>query len=70
MKFKLRTMAILLGAAGLVSHAAYAQEKVRIGFLTDISGAYGDLDGKNGAMAIQMAIDDFGGKLTACPLNC
>ena len=39
MKFKLRTMAFVLGAAGLVSHAAYAQEKVRIGFLTDMSGA-------------------------------
>jgi len=69
MKFKLRTLALVLGVAGLVSQAAYAQEKMRIGFLTDMSGAYGDLDGKNGAMAIQMAIDDFGGKVNGLPIE-
>jgi branched-chain amino acid transport system substrate-binding protein len=69
MKFKLKTLAILLGVAGLTSHAAYAQEKVRIGFLTDMSSAYADLDGMNGAMAIQMAIDDFGGKVNGRPVE-
>lgn len=69
MKFKLQATAVLLGAAGLVSQAAYAQEKVRIGFLTDMSGAYADLDGKNGAVAIQMAIDDFGGKVNGLPIE-
>jgi branched-chain amino acid transport system substrate-binding protein len=69
MKLKLRALALLLGVAGLLSEAANAQEKVRIGFLTDMSGAYGDLDGKNGAMAIQMAIDDFGGKVNGLPVE-
>lgn len=62
----------LLAVAGLLSltaTAASAQDKVRIGHLTDMSSAYADLDGKNGAMAIQMAIDDFGGKLNGKPIE-
>ena len=34
---------------------------VRIGFITDISGLYSDIDGQGGAEAIKMAIADFGG---------
>ncbi len=63
MPLRTRHIALLLGLAGLASFGAQAQEKIRIGFLTDMSSAYADLDGKNGAMAIQMAIDDFGGKV-------
>ena len=70
MKFKARPLAaLLLGVAGLVGLPAHAQDKVKIGFLTDMSSAYGDLDGKNGAMAIQMAIDDFGGKVNGLPIE-
>ncbi|HQQ68921.1 MAG TPA: ABC transporter substrate-binding protein [Alicycliphilus sp.] len=64
-----RHLALLLGLAGLASFAAHAQDKIRIGFLTDMSSAYADLDGKNGAMAIQMAIDDFGGKVNGLPVE-
>jgi len=56
---------LALGAAS----AAQAQEKVRIGFITDMSGLYADLEGKNGATAIQMAIDDFGGKVNGLPIE-
>lgn len=69
MKFHLKTLAVLLGVAGLASHAVYAQDKVRIGFITDMSSLYSDVDGKNGAMAIQMAIDDFGGKVLGKPIE-
>ncbi|GCB03581.1 ABC transporter substrate-binding protein [Ralstonia sp. SET104] len=69
MKLKMRAFATLIGVAGLVSPAAYAEEKLRIGFLTDMSGAYADLDGKNGATAIQMAIDDVGGKVNGLPIE-
>src|SRR5437868_6721749 len=69
MKLTLKILAVMLGVAGLASQGAYAQEKVRIGFLTDMSSAYADLDGKNGAMAIQMAIDDFGGKVNGQPVE-
>ena len=57
----------LLALGGL--GAAQAQEKVRIGFITDMSGLYADLEGKNAAMAIQMAIDDFGGKVNGQPVE-
>ena len=63
MKLSLKALALMLGVAGLATHTAQAQDKVRIGFVTDMSSLYSDVDGKNGAMAIQMAIDDFGGKV-------
>ena len=70
MKFQFTPMAAaLLALAGLSATVASAQDKVKIGFLTDMSSAYADLDGKNGAMAIQMAIDDFGGKVNGLPVE-
>lgn len=39
------------------------QDAVKIGFITDLSGVYSDFEGKGGAVAMQMAIDDFGGKV-------
>lgn len=66
-------LCIALGLLGLGSPSgpakAQAQEKIRIGFLTDMSSAYADLDGKNGALAIQMAIDDFGGQVNGQPVE-
>src|SRR4051812_40146608 len=61
MKRQLTTLALMLAAAGLASQAAHAQ--VKIGFITDMSSLYSDVEGKGGATAIQMAIDDFGGKV-------
>lgn len=69
MKLKATPIALLLSIAGLAAPPAHAQDKVKIGFLTDMSSAYADLDGKNGAMAIQMAIDDFGGKVNGRPIE-
>ena len=69
MKSKLTVLAMMLGAAGLVAPAAQAQEKVKIGFITDMSSLYADVEGKNGAVAIQMAIDDFGGKVMGMPIE-
>ena len=69
MKNKLTVLAMMLGAAGLVAPAAHAQDKVKIGFITDMSSLYADVEGKNGALAIQMAIDDFGGKVLGMPVE-
>ena len=69
MKNKLTALALMLGAAGLATSAAHAQEKVKIGFITDMSSLYADVEGKNGAVAIQMAIDDFGGKVLGQPIE-
>ena len=54
----------LIALAG--SGAAISQNSsnvVRIGFITDISGLYSDIDGLGGVEAIKMAIADFGGEV-------
>ncbi len=56
-------------AAFTLAGAAQAQDKVKIGFITDMSSLYADVEGKGGATAIQMAIDDFGGKVNGMPIE-
>ena len=55
----------MLAAASLAtSFAAPAQVSdgaIRVGFLTDLSGVYADIDGPGGVEAIRMAIADAGG---------
>jgi len=46
-----------------VTPAQAAQDKLRIGFITDMSGVYSDLDGPGGLEAIRMAIADHGGRV-------
>ncbi len=66
---KLSVLTCMLAAAGLASPLVQAQEKVKIGFVTDMSSLYADVEGKNGAVAMQMAIDDFGGKVLGQPIE-
>jgi len=61
--------ACLLATAFVAAGAAQAQDNVKIGFVTDMSSLYADVEGKNGAVAIQMAIDDFGGKVNGLPIE-
>ena len=68
MNKKLTALALAIGALTLVT-AAQAQEKVKIGFFTDMSSLYSDVEGKGGVTAIQMAIDDFGGKVLGQPIE-
>ena len=61
---KLQAFVLLLSSAITFCGPASAQvsgDVVRIGFITDISGLYSDIDGKGGVEAIKMAIADFGG---------
>src|SRR6218665_3508595 len=75
MKKRSKVLASMLGIACLVASAtstAWAQQtpdKLKIGFITDMSSLYAALEGKNGALAIQMAIDDFGGKVLGVPIE-
>lgn len=63
---KLKKMSIAFGLAALAMFGSSAQAQVsgdviRIGFITDLSGLYADIDGPAGAEAIRMAIADMGG---------
>ncbi|MEB2348654.1 MAG: ABC transporter substrate-binding protein [Comamonadaceae bacterium] len=71
MQTRLKTFVTAVGMAclGLGALHAQAQDKVKIGFITDMSSLYADVEGKNGALAIQMAIDDFGGKVLGKPIE-
>jgi len=71
MSHPLKPLTAAFVAAGLcfASVHAHAQDKIKIGFITDMSSLYADVEGKNGALAIQMAIDDFGGKVLDKPIE-
>ncbi|MGE8476353.1 MAG: ABC transporter substrate-binding protein, partial [Paraburkholderia hospita] len=60
-------------AAGTMFAAGNAQaadgQTVKIGYITDLSGLYADLDGQGGLEAIRMAIADFGGKVNGKPVE-
>ena len=68
MQSKLKKIALaistigLLGLSGITS-AQIKSDTIKIGFVTDMSGVYADLDGAGGVEAIKMAIADFGGTL-------
>ena len=62
---KLNTLATacsLVAAAALApAHAQVSGDVIRIGFITDLSGLYADIDGPAGAEMIKMAVADLGG---------
>ena len=62
---RLKKIAAAVAVAGTFAcGAAQAQisgDVIRIGFITDMSGVYADIDGPAGADAIRMAIADMGG---------
>jgi branched-chain amino acid transport system substrate-binding protein len=45
------------------AHAQVSGDVIRIGFITDLSGLYADIDGPAGAEAIRMAVADAGGNV-------
>ena len=54
-------VAILAATQG--AKAQISNDTIKIGFITDMSGVYADVDGPAGAEAIKMAIAEFGGIL-------
>ena len=66
MKLRALVSALALTGLGLASYSVQAQisdDVIRIGFTTDMSGVYADVDGPRGAEAIRMAIADAGGQI-------
>ncbi len=65
---KLRILSIALATAGLGlatagQAAGISDDVIRIGFITDMSSVYSDIDGNGGADAIRLAIADAGGEI-------
>ena len=67
MKLHTITAALALAGLGFAGATAHAQgisdDVIRIGFITDMSGVYSDIDGKAGLEAVRMAIEDAGGSI-------
>jgi branched-chain amino acid transport system substrate-binding protein len=57
-----RRMAACIAIAGLFAPAC-AEEVIRIGVLTDMSGPYSDIAGKGSVAAAELAIGEFGGSI-------
>lgn len=60
MKYMRCFAALALCAASGAAQAQISADVVRIGFITDLSGVYADIDGAGGVEAIKMAIADAG----------
>jgi len=66
MRLKKLTAACAIATAAMFAAPAQAQisgDVIRIGFITDMSGLYADIDGQGGVEAIKMAIADAGGNV-------
>ncbi len=61
-------MMLGLGVAGAPVQAQNTGP-VKIGFITDMSGLYADIDGPAGAETIKWAVQDFGGKVLGRPVE-
>lgn len=70
MKRVLLATAVAMGMAmGGAQAEGISGGKVKIGVMADMGGPYGDLCGKNCVTAVQMAVEDFGGKVLGKPVE-
>jgi branched-chain amino acid transport system substrate-binding protein len=68
MKLKSLVIALAVGL-GTVSAFAQASGPVKIGFITDMSSLYADIDGPAGGEMVKWAAQDFGGKVLGRPIE-
>ena len=71
MKIKKLIAAMAVGLGTLAAAPVFAQGTgpVKIGFITDMSSLYADIDGPAGAEVIRWAVQDFGGKVLGRPIE-
>jgi len=69
MKKKTLAAAMALAFAATGAFAQAQTGPVRIGFITDMSSLYADIDGPAGAEMIKWAVEDFGGKVLGRPIE-
>jgi branched-chain amino acid transport system substrate-binding protein len=67
-KLKYKAIAVAVSATfalglGAPASAQISGDVIKIGFITDMSGVYNDIDGPAGVEAIRMAIADMGGNI-------
>lgn len=56
-------------SATFAAPAAFAEDAVKIGVLTDINGQFSHESGKGAVTAVQMAVEDFGGEVLGRPIE-
>jgi branched-chain amino acid transport system substrate-binding protein len=66
------TAAFCLAAWALPAAAQLSDNTLKLGVATDLSSLYADINGPGAVLAVQMAIEDFGGsvlgqKIELCP---
>ena len=69
MKHVGRALAVGLVVFAGAAHAEIANDKVKIGVLTDLSGAYEQNSGNGSVEAAKMAAEEFGGKVNGKPIE-
>jgi branched-chain amino acid transport system substrate-binding protein len=62
-------LALAAPAAAQDSLPAGANGHVKIGVLTDMSGAFSDISGPGAVVAVKMAVEDFGSKVLGKPID-
>src|SRR5215212_10094488 len=73
--FKLKTLVPACGLAlaamfgNAPAQAQISGDVIRLGFITDMSGLYADIDGPAGVEMIKWAAQDFGGKVLGRPIE-
>lgn len=60
---------IVVVATSGSARAQISDEVVRLGVLDDMSGPYADIQGQGDAVAVKMAIEDFGGTVRGKPVE-
>lgn len=61
--------ALALLVLPLTGNAQEANDRLKIGVLTDMSGLYADIGGPGSADAVRMAVEDFGGSVLGRPIE-
>lgn len=69
LKALVAAMVVGLGSAALVPAFAQNTGPVKIGFITDMSSLYADIDGPAGGEMVKWAAQDFGGKVLGRPIE-
>jgi branched-chain amino acid transport system substrate-binding protein len=69
MKLKTLVAALAIGFGATAFAQPANTGPVRIGFITDMSGLYADIDGPAGGEMVKWAVQDFGGKVLNRPVE-